>query len=513
MKLPFLSRVRAGVASAMGAFSTTYFSANDAPGVRTQTVGVTRDSRKELTQQARQELVKKSRVLYNNLGVYKKFVNGLVKFSVGRGIVHIPATKDDNFNTLADDYFDTWALSGELRGIPFWKLQKYMGRELVRDGDSLALKVDNGPGVLQWIDPLAVANLGWSSGYNGVDADGFRDGVLVNAVGQRLEYSLLKDARPNAFDLSERERVPASAIIHAMDYERSTSIRGVPWVAHGQNSALDIMDLLAFEKIAVKLHGMVAASIKKKSGDAGKGGFGGDLLRVERTGNDGKRSTVAYDNFAGGAAILNLNLDEEFELISSDRPNSTFSGFLDYLVRDMAAGLGVSFETFWNIAALSGPSARFVIEDANWLFEEVQDLIVDAICRPVYVWVIARAIVRGELPQPTDPQWWRCNWQGPAKLSIDEGRLGQLELEQINAGVGTEEIFWGKRGLTGSKMMRKRVDEIAAAMEYCKSKNVPYEFYRVFKPGTPAGGAVGEDPQNPQDPNPPGNTGDQPPAD
>jgi capsid protein len=60
-----------------------------------------------------------------------------------------------------------------------------------------------------------------------------------------------------------------------------------------------------------------------------------------------------------------------------------------------------------------------ILEDANWFFEEVQDLMVYLLCKPIYTWVISRAILRGELPACKDPKWWRCHWQGPAKITID----------------------------------------------------------------------------------------------
>jgi capsid protein len=107
-------------------------------------------------------------------------------------------------------------------------------------------------------------------------------------LGKALAYKILKDIDPKMFDLQDTQVIPADAMRHLYDAERATSIRGLPWAYHGMNSALDVMDIVALEKAAVKLHSSMSGAIKKKSGTAGNGGFTGDLLKL--AGDD--RSTV-----------------------------------------------------------------------------------------------------------------------------------------------------------------------------------------------------------------------------
>jgi capsid protein len=290
------------------------------------------------------------------------------------------------------------------------------------------------------------------------------------------------DKDPIIQDLSGFVKRPADAVMHILDDERTTQVRGVPWMYHGLNSAIDIIDLMALEKAAVKVHSALSGAIKKKGGDAGQG-FTGELTKIRGKTVDNKPKVTAYENFAGGAGILNLGLDEEFQLFTSNRPSLTFGGFIDFLVRDMAWGFGVSPEFIWSVAGLSGPNARLILEDAKWFFEELQDLLVSLLCRKTYTWVIARAMMRGELPMCKDPQWWLCDWIGPQKITIDQGREGQLELDRLNAACGTWEGYWAARGKSGKKMVEKRIDEIAAAMVYAEDKNVPFDYVLPLKPG------------------------------
>jgi capsid protein len=130
-----------------GTFSGAFMGANDSPA-RTSTVGMPIDSRREINFRTRIELVKKSRWISNNLGLFRRFINGTARYAVGTGISHIPDTSDLEWNKAADDYFNNWASNEvlcDVRGqVTFWRMQKYLLRAMVRDGDSFALKVGLG---------------------------------------------------------------------------------------------------------------------------------------------------------------------------------------------------------------------------------------------------------------------------------------------------------------------------------------------------------------------------------
>lgn len=466
-----------------------FMGAADAPH-RTSTAGMPTDSRREITYHSRMQLIKKSRWLYNNMGLIRRMVNGIARYSVGTGIGHIPMTPNEAFNQQLDTYFEDWAGSHVLcdvrRKLSFWRMQKHVLRAMFKDGDTFALKAPApdeilatgvqvlGRPRLQWIETQTIGNLG-SSLYDR-DPEGFVEGVRLDPYGAAVEYSQLLDPPINQpiFAPQTRRIVPQEAVLHVYDPERATQIRGLPWIYHGENSALDILDLTALEKHAAKLHAAMAAAIKKKSADAGKGVTGDLVKQRQASGTGGKTRVVAFENFASGAGILQLGLDEEFQLFTSTRPSMTFSGFIDYLVRDIAWGFGVSPEFIWAVAGLQGPNTRVILEDAKWLFEEVQDLIVNLFCQPVYMWVIARGIERGEIVVPADVlDPYACAWQGPAKITVDQGKEGTLELERLKNGCGTWEEYWAARGKTGRKMVRARIDELADAMEYAASKKGP----------------------------------------
>jgi lambda family phage portal protein len=473
---------------------------------RTDTSGMPTDSRREITSHSRAALVKKSRWLYNNMGLIKRFVNGVARYSVGSGIAPIPVTGNEEFDEELDKYFCAWADSKDLcdvrRKLSFWRMQKHVLRATFKDGEAFALKAplpdeELIPGVkimgaprIQWHEQQRVGSVGYANSDR--DQYGFIEGIKHDRYGAPLQYRFLEDQQDafNVQQLTKQRIVKADAVLHIYDPERAEQVRGLPWLYHGINSALDILDLTALEKHAAKLHAAVAAAIKRRSDAGKKKGVTGDLDQQSTAKNPGSTRVIAFENFASGAGILQMALDEEFQLLTSNRPSVVFEGFIDYLVRDIAWGFGVSPEFIWSVSGLGGPNARAILEDAKWFFEEVQDLIVNLFCQPIYMWVIARGIERGELKVPEGADPFSVAWQGPAKITIDQGREGSLELERLRNGCGTWEEYWAARGKTGRKQVRKRIDEIADAMEYAFSKKgpgheegVPFDYIMELKKG------------------------------
>jgi capsid protein len=279
----------------LGTWSQAFTAASDSPS-RTSTTGMPTDSRREITMRTRLELVKKSRWLNNNLGLFRRFTNGTSRYAVGSGIVHIPDTQDEAFNKAADKYFEDWAsneIMCDVRGrVSFWRMQKYLLRAMVRDGDSFVLKTPTkdqvmadgrtvpGRPQLQWLESTMVGNRQFLSNVNGFDDEGYRDGILATAQSKVIRYKILQDTNPLLMDQAgDPITVPAEAMRHLFDSERATSLRGLPWGYHGMNSGLDILDLTTLEKQANKLHSAMAAVIKRRSGDK-KAGFGSGLRKL-----------------------------------------------------------------------------------------------------------------------------------------------------------------------------------------------------------------------------------------
>lgn len=475
---------RAFFSAVRRAFSAAFPAANNT-GTRTSVAGFPRDPRRELTPMQRMEIVKKSRLLRNALGYVSRLIEGTVRYSIGSGLVPSASTTDPAFNERADRSFEEWAqeklvdVTGENN---FYGLQKLAASEMMADGEVFAVKCKlEGYCQLQLLKTHQVGDLPWS-----IQRDAFRDGLRLNEFGRVLGYRVLQDG-PRGIGSYGMTRLDYNAedIIHIFDPERIGQRRGLPWMYHGVNCCIDILDLNALEKVAAKLHSYFAAAITTPEGEKPKG-LTGNLPAAKKANNaDNDKLTRQYHDFLGGGAMPVLKDGEKIDFFASNRPSTTFAGFIDYLKSDVCAGWGVQ-NGFWEaVSGMNGQALRFVLVDASWLFEDVQQLVVDRFCDPVRKWVIANAIMKGELALGRDPQWWACEWQGPQKITVDRSRDGNLEISLVNNGMMTLDEFWKSRGYNPRKMRRKRIDELAEDMEYAKLKGVPFGLYMRSDPGQP----------------------------
>lgn len=473
---------RLAVSMARQTFSATLFDGANDTGTRTSTVTFPLDSRREIRPEERRNLIKKARSLRNNLGLVRRIVNGTTRYSIGQGLIPTAATSDKKFNAAADAYFDRWAMSSTCdvaNRRNFYQMQRVILKEMFIDGEVFGIQVKTDEGRCQ-VQLLKTERVG-PPPVPLAQQDIFADGIECNDSEAPVRYNVLY--RDRLTQLAQARAYSAEDVIHIFDPERIGQNRGLPWLYHGQNSLLDILDITAFEKVAVKLHSYFAAAITTPTGAAPKGVKARAAAATGADGGGTEDETRQYQTFLGGAAMPVLKKGEEIKFFTSDRPSTTFAGFIDFLVRDIAWGFGVSPEFIWAVAGMGGANTRFILQDAEWFFDEIRQLLIEVFCQRIYSWVIANGILNGELPACQDPNWHACNWQGPARASVDKGKDGRLYIELVANGMMTLEEWWSMFGKDHVKMRRKRIEEIAEDLAYCKEKGIPAGLYFRTMPG------------------------------
>jgi len=449
------------------------------------------DARREVDTWTRVELLRKFRWLRNNVGLVRRLVNGTARYSVGGGIIPRSTTTDETWNKLSDAWFDNWASNKKVCDIEgrhnFWAMQRQCARGVVGDGEMFTQLIGNMEGTHPDDTVLGTPQLQNYESHEIADSsskpDDTVDGLVLNKYNKATAYRVIVDQSGNYVD------IPAEAMVHAYDPERIGQLRGITWLYHGVNSLIDIMDLGALEKQSVKVHSMLAVAVKNKAGEAGGTGLTGTLqtlvTKAQKQANPTLQQATLEKAFGGGM-IPWLNSDEELQLLTSNRPSPTFTGFLDWLVRDIAWGFGTSPEFVWSLAGMGGANTRMILEDAQWFFQEVQQIVIESWSAPIRTWVLAKAMKMNErdsalgIPRCKDPQWWNCTWQVPPRITVDQGRDGQLEIDRLLVGFNTIEDYWSARGHDGREKIVARIREVKFAQEQCAKEGVRYE--DVFPP-------------------------------
>ncbi len=391
----------------------------------------TTDSRQTLSSGTRRQLLSHARYLYANVGFIKGAINDIATFSLGNGIelqslIADPAARED-FET----YWRAWVNVADFNGqFTLDELDRMASIAIDRDGDiGFAMTTnDDGEPRLQAIESHRIED--------DPDRPGTVDGVGLDRKGRVAFYrvsSAAADGQKNWRD------VPAWGFLLRRESERPDELRGKTALAHAVNNARDVLDLLNYEKDAVKVQRAPAMALKTKGGAAVGGGYFGTAT----TATDDSGSSLTTEQLRSGA-ILRLEKDEELQHFDSDRPNPTFTGFLDYLDEDVAVGLEVPVHFVKGLHKVSnGTVQRFLLNKAQKKFERRAWASV-RFRKRVRFFVLGMAIARGDL-LPV-PDWWAVRPQLPAKITVDVGRVAQQNREDLMIGSRTLAKDVGEQG-------------------------------------------------------------------
>lgn len=424
------------------------------------------DTRREISSYTRTELLRKARFLYANHGIAKRVINGLARMVAGTGLAPQAATKDKAWNALAEKEFAQRAESPFVFDTggryDFYKSQQALMRFRFRDGDASAILTESAAGLgrLAFYESHQIGNALYLP--LGFDQKLWNDGVRTDALGAATQYRYLDYSEEGTLGQpSKFTDVAARDVIFFADYERAGQSRGLTVLAHAINNLLDTAEITGYIKTGVKLSNQYGYWIEKAAGTTGVSKFESVGSGVTETVAVSDTQNITLEKVYGGGQIPDLKPGESLKFNSASHPHPNQLTLLEFLIRDIAWGVGVSPELLWNIAALGGANTRFVLADAQGWIEEQQADLVRLYCQRVWTYFIAKSLKAGRLPKCQDAEWWNCNWITPPRLTVDFGREGQLQLDQLKMGVITYSRLLGWQGQDFQTHTDKWLDELA----------------------------------------------------
>ena len=412
------------------------------------------DSKSTLTPLTRKRMLGYARFFYANVGFAKGGIDDRALYSVGNGINLRSLISDPEIRALYDAAWDAWKYFADFFGIfHFDTMQDLASRAIDVDGDLGGILTENeeGEARVQMIEGHRIDDCGKSDSC---------DGVLLAPNGQNRAFRIRVDT-PTGFT-----EIPADRFIHLFDAERFDERRGKTALHHAIKTLRHRIDILGFEQVAVQWNSAIAAAIETTSGEVGPGLFGNPQQKTTAGGEP-----ITLEQLRAGA-IPRLKPGEKIWTHKSDRPSSTFGGFLDYLDRDVALGLGIPVQ-FLHCADMGGTPQRFVMRKAERKFSQRAMLIARFVRRVRFYWA-AKEIQRGALPFVDD--WWKVRPEFPATASVDIGREGQQNREDLRFGNRTLQMDAGEQGLDWREDIRAQrqdeakdlIDRIVATIKYAK---------------------------------------------
>jgi capsid protein len=211
------------------------------------------------------------------------------------------------------------------------------------------------------------------------------------------------------------------------DIDRVCAARGTTALAPVINTLATVDELLEYEAIGVKVASSIGVVITSPQGEANDGSsFIEDGFTSADTGG------LAQDSWSSGT-IPRLAEGESIESLASNRPSSTFSGFMDMLINSLSVGLGVPSAFLWSPQGLNAAGQRFILKKAERTFLKRQTLISNKMMKKLWGWIISTGIKNGELTP--DDNFHRVRFIGDKMPSIDLGRDAAQTRADILLGV------------------------------------------------------------------------------
>lgn len=436
------------------------------------------DPKKRVSPSERMEILGKVEAAEQNVGFVRRAIHGVPRL-VGN-LKGKAATGNEEFDAAVDERMAarfTHPRAFDASGrFDFNGWQTWVRTCKVRAGDCLSVLAEGADGGGRLVCYEA-AQIG-----DGKRSDEVRsnqiDGVFLDKSGGRAGFQILNG------DGERAAVIPRDRCIYHADEERVGRPRQVSGLAHAVANFLDMVEILADTKHAVKVAALWAAWLENKGGsdEAGELGadlksfldtsaetaeilldgdgaadFGGSIESVDESGN-----LLSVDDVMQGGRFQEFSQGQELKTMQDTRPHPNVMALLSWLIRDMAHGLphgGVAPEILWDPSGMNGPGMRFVMAETRRFVEDCQAMN-RRDCQKVWMYFVAKEIQQGRLVVPGDVGcWWKASWSPQADLTIDRGRDGKLELEQMERGLLTKERFHAGRGADWKEEEEKMIRE------------------------------------------------------
>lgn len=430
------------------------------------------DFKKTMTVFDRLETTRKMRWMELNAGIIRQVLSDYVLYSVGDGITAQVRTGNPKLDEAYEQYFDKWArVPCDITGrFNLYEMQQIVARLTMRDGECFPVKVrdERGKPKIQLIESHRV-----SSAQSGAPEPQEVDGIIFGKYGRPEAYNIIRT------DGSSR-KVPAGAVMHVYAPEVASGARAYSPLQHSINNVVDMLEIISLEKFAVKMSSDVVRTLNRETAqfDNAQSDFEAFGMRPKGYPDGGNSITDANEasTFIGGK-ILALAPGEKLESFESNRPNQTFNGFMEHLIRDSLAG-SLPYEFVSDPSKAGGASMRLVVAKADRQFKQLQTVLINRFLTPLWGYIIGSAIKNGELP--ANDNWNRVYWTTPKRLTVDASRDSAQNRADIFSGVKTLGEDAQENGEHLSTLVKRRVREAKMIIDEAAAEGVP--LWMVYKP-------------------------------
>lgn len=419
------------------------------------------DTSKLLSEYDRTQLLSMGRYLFANCGTLQAAVLEIGTYSVGTAFQPIYAGRDTAWGEEAKTWLEGWFENSDVRGAPFDLITSLFLASVAidRDGDAacvLTRSVDGDWPFLQWIPSHRIGSRRTYVGDRVTDGpyQGLRTshGVIFNAQGRSVAIRVLGDDTSGADDrdISLRDAV---LLFEPLWFDQG---RGIPAISAAVRDWQDALDIVSYEKTAIKAGSSIALIEDNEVGSADPG----EVQFAEEPTEAGVGGVFAETFEEGSVRYFRAKSGAGLKPFEQKRPSSEVRDFLkNTVLRSAFAGLGWPFEFAFDASDLTGPAVRMILGKADRKVRARQRRLISLWMR-VVTYALAKAMKSGAISRSDD--WLAWDMTLPRMVSIDLGRDGRAAIEGLKSGTTTLSEITGEAGLDWRQVIRQKAVEARA---------------------------------------------------
>lgn len=407
----------------------------------------------------------RGRELSRNNPVAKNFLNLLAANVVGpHGICYQPQVRNNNgklatdLNEKIEGAWIDWGKKGNctVDGMHSWRsLQDLVIRNVATDGEVFVRHV---PGfdnkfryAVQLIDADQVDHS--FSRPAGRGENEIRLGIEVDKWGRPVAYYVNAQHPSEIGGSLTRERVEAKYILHIFDPGRVSQTRGITWF-HAVMLQLRMLE------------GYIEAELVAARTGAAKMGW---LKITDPSAFDSPNPDAKYKFEANPGTIETLPPGYEFQEWNPDHPANAFPNFVTTLLRQIATGLGVSYNALASdLVGVNYSSMRsgLLIERDQW--KRYQSWYCEGLLQPTFENWLPMALLSGELSLDSrDPRKFLAGkWEPRGWQWVDPLKDVQASILAVNAGFRSRDDVISETGGDVEDVFEALAEEKEMAAEY-----------------------------------------------
>jgi lambda family phage portal protein len=383
----------------------------------------------KVSEKVKRELVllrKQCRTLEEDSDLTRRYLSLCETNVVGRGFRLLLPDGGKRVETLFYNWLDKADVSNALFGAD---LQRHLIRTIARDGETF-IQILRGPefpdGVgISILDPDLI-----DEKYNDTSRN-IQNGIEKDKYGKPISYYLVTPG-----DGRSRQKISAKDCIHIYRPIRIGQARGFPWMAGSIESLQMLAGYLEAELVSSRVASCKMGFYSVPPGD--------DFI------GDSQTASGQPISEASPGVFERIPTGWNFQQFSPEHPTSQFGEFVKSVLRQIAGGLNVSYNSLANdLSDVSYSSARVALLDERESWIVIQDWFAKSALTPLFLEWLRTANISGVISiqekqlAESNYKWVgkRWSWVSPEKdieATQKEIQMGLKSPSQVCAEKGID---------------------------------------------------------------------------